>query len=118
MAKGEVPIAYIIALILGIAVVAVLGYWFFVLQGQGGGEINLDQCRNKAFTYCSMYRDNGYTQNADTKVPSLGFIGGEKWFSKTSKDGVVGYAPACSTFGVLTDKDATTLATECEALLG
>ena len=117
MSKGEVPISYIIALILGIAVVAVLGYWFFVVQGQGGGEINLDQCRTKAFTYCSMYRDNGYTQTED-KVPSLGFIGGSKWFSKSAKDGTAGYAPACVTFGVLDETDATKLANGCIALLG
>jgi hypothetical protein len=43
MARGEVPISYIIALILGVAVVAIIGYWFFVVQGQGGGEMTLDR---------------------------------------------------------------------------
>jgi len=118
MKKGEVPVAYIIALILGIAVVAVLGYWFFIVQNQGGNTMNQEQCRSSASQYCARWRDNGYALGGDN-APDLGFVnGGQKWFSvEDTNIGVTAYAPACSTFNILTTHITADLRTECDALL-
>ena len=58
--KGAVPIPYIIALLLGIAVVSILGYWFFVLGGQWGVEVTLQRCNTMAMTYCTTWRTAAY----------------------------------------------------------
>jgi len=71
--KGAVPIAYIIALLLGIAVLAVIGYWFFIGAGQLGGEITITQCRAKAQNYCNSWKAMSYGETAE--VPNVG------WFS-------------------------------------
>jgi hypothetical protein len=65
MKKGAVPVPYIIALLLGIAVVAVLGYWFFILGGQVGGEITLSKCEAYANNYCNSWKLVGYGQTED-----------------------------------------------------
>jgi hypothetical protein len=72
MKKGAVPIPYIIALLLGIAVVAILGYWFFVLGGEWGGEMNLQKCTVRAHTYCSSWQLGNYG-NSETEVPTPGW---------------------------------------------
>jgi hypothetical protein len=129
MAKGEVPISYIIALILGIAVVAVIGYWFFVVQSQGGGEMTITQCRDKAYVYCNMWRDNGYGVDDTTLAPYLGMInGGAKWFSKAdTAAGVPAYAPACITYNTIPSDSTHTIGSkasgtgmigDCESILG
>jgi len=125
MARGEVPISYIIALILGVAVVAIIGYWFFVIQGQGGSEMTLDQCRSKAYTYCNIWRDRGYVVDQSTLAPELGIVnGGTKWFSVAdTAAGVAAYAPACSTYNIMTTHtigskaSSTGLIGDCESIL-
>ena len=77
MSKGAVPIPYIIALLLGIAVVAIIGYWFFVLGGQWGGETNLQTCNTRAYTWCASWQALGYDGD-DTSGPSI--VG---WFYET-----------------------------------
>lgn len=62
--KKGVAIPYIIALILGIAVIAVLGYWFFVLGGKLGGIGVTTECRAKEVSYCQAWETLGY---GDTK---------------------------------------------------
>ena len=107
MKKGAVPIPYIIALLLGIAVVAILGYWFFVLGGTIGGEITLERCRTRAHTYCATWQATGYATYENKPATLRG------WFSDTY--------PACesyeASFGftgddVVEDKEA------CQLLLG
>jgi hypothetical protein len=92
MKKGAVPVPYIIALLLGIAVIAILGYWFFVLSGQWGGEVNLETCRGKAHTYSTTdihdiddsSTPEDESQNVIETRPSVG------WF--------VDKNPACKTY--------------------
>ena len=79
MSKGAVPVPYIIALLLGIAVVAIIGYWFFVLSGQTGGEATLSTCNTRAYTYCAGWQVLGYTGD-DNSGPSVG------WFSESHKE--------------------------------
>ncbi len=112
MKKGAVPVPYIIALLLGIAVVAVLGYWFFVLGGQIGGEVTLQNCKSKATIYCNSWQTNGYapTNAGDPNVPLIG----EKWFVKTTATSGDAYAPACSTHDVLGEEtNANDLKDDC-----
>lgn len=115
MSKGEVPIAYIIALILGIAVVALLGYWFFVMQAGGSASMNLEQCRAKAYEYCSTWASNGYS-GSDSDLPEVGGFIGNKWFAA----GAVSYVPQCASSQVLSGDGApkaTDLMKSCKALL-
>jgi hypothetical protein len=110
MKKGAVPVPYIIALLLGIAVVAVLGYWFFVLGGQVGGEVTLQNCKSKATIYCNSWQTNGYAKT-DDDVPNVPLIG-EQWFAKSTETEDA-YAPACSTHAVLLETDAGKLEDAC-----
>jgi len=57
--KG-VAVPYIIALILGIAVVAVLGYWFFILGGKFGGTGTTAECQAREISYCQAWSASGY----------------------------------------------------------
>ncbi len=107
MSKGAVPIPYIIALLLGIAVVAILGYWFFVLGGQWGGEVTLATCRTRAHTYCAGWQALAYAYDEDTGEPTV------RWFSDNY--------PACNSYnaaiGFSEKDDADTDRTACENIL-
>jgi len=94
--KGAVPIPYILALLLGIAVVAIIGYWFFVLGGQTGGELTLADCKTRATTYCAMWSQTGYAVDNNEPDFSLG------WFSEAYPRcsvhlGTMGFSDALST---------------------
>ncbi len=64
--KG-VAIPYVIALVLGVIIIGLIGYWLIF---QGGKTIivgNKAECDTMAFNYC-----NGFTSNFDeTKCPGL-----------------------------------------------
>jgi hypothetical protein len=51
--KGQIPVKYIIALILGIAVVALIGFWFFIVAGGFVGELTEAQCRARLLQFCN-----------------------------------------------------------------
>lgn len=108
--KGAVPVPYIIALLLGIAVVAILGYWFFVLGGEWGGEVTIQRCRTRAHTLCSSWMTAGWsTVDVDgVDTPSVG------WF--------VDKYPDCATFapelGFSSGTSASTDQAACEEILG
>jgi len=120
MAKGEIPIGYIIALVLGIAVVAILGYWFFIVQGSGGAQITVSQCQRLAYQYCQTWQANLYRDSnpPQTTAPDVGAFIGEKWFAK-APTGSSAYASACD--GILTltgdGSNTGTLKTSCQDIL-
>lgn len=97
MAKGEIPIGYIIALVLGIAVVAILGYWFFIMQGQGGSQMTTSQCQTMAYQYCRTWQTNLYADSnpPQNTAPDVGGFIGIKWFANSPTSGG-SYAPTCS----------------------
>jgi len=68
LGKG-VAVPYIIALILGMAAVALLGYWFFVLGGRIGGESITAECQAKQIPFCNAWKATRYA----SKPPSSGF---------------------------------------------
>ena len=47
-----IAIPYIIAMILGIVIVGVIGYWFFGLAGKGGGVSLQTECDGLKLSYC------------------------------------------------------------------
>lgn len=61
-----VAVPYVIALILGIIVVAVIGYWFFVVAGGGGGQLSLTQCQARFIAFCTQYSAAGYQPSGQT----------------------------------------------------
>jgi hypothetical protein len=101
MRKG-VAVPYIIALILGIAVVALVGYWFFVIGGGLPGQAGETQCRAKLSMYCNAWSGTGYVETPD----------GEE-FSGTCPASAT-YAPECCSFSWARSVTQTV----CEAALG
>lgn len=66
--KGDVPVAYIIALLLGIAVLALLGYWFYTVYMRGSGKLSQDECNIRFQQNCESWRNLGFPLTMDTKV--------------------------------------------------
>lgn len=63
MKKG-VAVPYIIAIVLGIAVLALLGYWFYITSG----SLTKEQCRTDYIGWCTHWKNDGWTGT----VPTLG----------------------------------------------
>ena len=95
MRKGAVPIPYLIAIILGVVVIALLGYWFFVTGGSLSASITKGECDNKLMIYCIEWSSNNYVE-----VPDFG-----DWST---------YASGCQTH----HPNDLTLKTKCQTLLG
>lgn len=81
--KGAIPVPYIIALILGIVVVGILGYGFFVLGWRIPGLSAEQQCSTRKSSYCTEWARSGYADEAEPK--------GGVWDD---------YAPGCKDIGV------------------
>ncbi len=82
MAKA-VAVPYVIALILGIIVVAVIGYWFFVVAGGGGGQLSQTQCQANYINYCTQWSAVGYQpqEGLNGKVFTATYVGCEAYVS-------------------------------------
>lgn len=65
--KGDLPVPYIVALIIAIIVIAVLIYWFFVLSGQGTGQATLVLCQGKMGVYCATWATCNYLDTCQPK---------------------------------------------------
>jgi len=85
---GSVPVPYIIALLLGIIVIALIAYWIFVLGGDFGGIIVEKGCESKKLAYCNTWKTTG------TQPAELGFAPTN--CDATDKDKY--YAPECCIF--------------------
>jgi hypothetical protein len=57
MPKGEIPVPYIVALILAIIVIAVVAYMFFTQTGLFSGGSNEQQCNVKTVQYCLGWKN-------------------------------------------------------------
>jgi len=57
--KGAVPIPYIIALVLGVIVIALISYWLFMSGGEFGTAILESSCQAKKMNYCNTYKATG-----------------------------------------------------------
>ncbi len=58
--KAEVPVSYIIAIIIGIAVIALLGYWFFMTGGGFRNELSSQECISLKSNFCNLWSASGY----------------------------------------------------------
>jgi len=109
MQKGAIPVPYIVALILGIVIIALLGYWFFVLGGRLPGQATEGVCREKALVWCSEWSGTGYDAS--------GFVG----FSTTcgAEDIASYYAPECCSYAPFnTMSTAGPAQAACQQILG
>jgi hypothetical protein len=91
MAKGEVPVAYIIALIIAIIIIAIVAYMFFTHTGIFEGSSIDAQCNAKRTQYCIEWH------RVDPTFSGTGI----EWST---------FAPGCGAF----DQSATI----CKGLLG
>lgn len=86
--KGAVPIPYIIALVLGVVVIALVSYWLFMSGGEFGKAVERSSCQGKKMTYCSAWKLDG-------KKPGPGTT--ELEFCSTAEN-TDSYAPECCTY--------------------
>jgi hypothetical protein len=71
MMKKGVAVPYIIAILLGVGVIGLVGYWLFVSGGQFGGSATEQSCRNSFSTWCSQWSNrNSYAISSDGTDPS------------------------------------------------
>ncbi len=93
--KGAIPVSYIVALLLGIAVIGIIGYWFFFLGGEWGGEVTLNTCRSRAYTYCASWQAVGYSEDASTCEPDIVGWFGESYERCKSYEAELGFRTSC-----------------------
>jgi len=93
MRKG-IAVPYIIAILLGVGVIGLVGYWLFISGGQFGGASSKQQCENKFSLWCSQWGISGYNIGwVDSDIdPALAF--NKKY-------------PECATFGLIAPEVAT-----------
>ncbi len=71
MRKAALPIPYIIALIFGIVILAVLGYWLYSQSGKTIGKGASTECDALRSTFCQQWSITSYKIK-----PSMTFPGG------------------------------------------
>jgi len=52
MRKGDVPVPYIVALILAVIIIGIIGYWFFTVVLSGSNAANEAYCTTLATKGC------------------------------------------------------------------
>ena len=62
--RKAVAVPYVIALVLGVAVIALLGFWFVTTGGKFSEQATKTQCESKLVVYCTSYIEG----KADTKL--------------------------------------------------
>ena len=60
-----IAVPYIIAILLGVGVIGLVGYWLFVSGGQFGGGVATTTCRSAQLNYCNTWVAQGKS-TADT----------------------------------------------------
>lgn len=62
-----VAVPYIIAIILGVAVIGLVGYWFFVSGGRFGATTVEQQCRTDFSKACSLWAARAYADDIESQ---------------------------------------------------
>lgn len=60
MTKGQMPVPYIIAIVIGIIVIGILLYMFVTKTGVFSGFVLESECKAKLKTYCIKWADAGW----------------------------------------------------------
>lgn len=55
MSKGDLPVAHVVAIILGIIVIALLGYLIYTNFTKSTGTISEETCKAKLIQYCTLW---------------------------------------------------------------
>ena len=63
MRKGDVPVNYIVAILLGIAVIGLIGYWIYTTYIKGKGASDTVECLGYRIAVCT-----GVTSADDEKA--------------------------------------------------
>jgi hypothetical protein len=88
MAKGELPVPYIVALILAVIVIAIIAYLLFTYFSGSNSELKISQCKGKQTQYCLEWYKNSPDYDA-LKSPG-------NWET---------YAPGCTSYGITVTSD-------------
>jgi hypothetical protein len=91
--KGEMPIPYIIALILGVIVLGLLAYWLYTGGVGFDKTVQESTCRTKVGFYCSSWKTNSYQSD---KLPNNQKFSAACRITSDNKDDY--YAPDCCSF--------------------
>ncbi len=59
--KAAMPVPYIIALVFGVIIIAVLGYWLYTQSSKSGSKGAIGECDAKKLLFCQAYKSLGYT---------------------------------------------------------
>lgn len=105
--KGELPVPYIVALVIAAVVIIFLMYWFWTQGNTGINQATEVFCQGKLRTYCAQWATCGYQNSCQPK-------------DKTG-NGALFYTldPDCKTFaGQPSGLPATVGPTDCAAALG
>ena len=87
MSKGELPVPYLIAIVVGIIVIGILVYMFITKTGIFQGFTLEQECRAKLHLWCSKWELNGWSSDWEQKNPFASGGGNVNVF-----------APECSQF--------------------
>ncbi len=60
-----VAVPYVIALVLGIIVIGLVGYWFVAQSGKTVGAGTKAECQSKVFSYCLVWQNGGKNNKPD-----------------------------------------------------
>lgn len=106
--KGAIPVAYIVALILGVAVIGLLGYWFFVQGGIFEEQMTTQTCIAKKLSYCTQWQARGYEIKDHKYLLERGDLkcktSSPKW-GDNDRDWKC-FAPGCTDLGVVGPSDS------------
>jgi len=70
MQKGTIPVPHIIAIVLGIVILALMGYFFFQQTGSLGRESSKQDCLLAVTQYCSFYDPNKFWDTKHGNKPT------------------------------------------------
>lgn len=92
--KGEMPIPYIIALILGVIVLGLLAYWLYTGGLGFDSTVRESTCRTKVGFYCNSWKTNSYDTEKKPSNQDFSNICGD--INAVNRDDY--YAPECCSF--------------------
>jgi len=102
--KGDIPVPYIVAIIIAIIVIVAIVYWFVYLRNQGDINVREQLCKGKELQYCTVWATCGI-DDATCRPKTL-----------DGKQGFLDHYPECKdfTWASVVGQDNN----ECKTVLG